>query len=58
MTFSDLLRVVPGSPPDLASIDTSSTPGFDGDRDAARDRLKDPQWPEPDEDLSGIVIPA
>lgn len=40
MTFSDLLRVAPGTTPDLAAIDAGATPGFDGDRDAARARLK------------------
>lgn len=40
MTFSDLLRVVPGTAPDLASIDPSGTPGFDGDKAAARERLR------------------
>ncbi len=41
MTFSDLLRVTPGSTPDLEAIDPDGTPGFDGDK----------------EDVSGIVIP-
>ena len=41
MTFSDLLRVAPGSTPDLAAIDAAATPGFDGDKDAARARLKE-----------------
>jgi PPK2 family polyphosphate:nucleotide phosphotransferase len=41
MTFSDLLRVEPGSTPDLAATDASATPAFDGDKDAARARLKE-----------------
>ena len=41
MTFSDLLRVTPGSTPELAAIDASATPGFEGDKDAARARLKE-----------------
>lgn len=40
MTFTDLLRVVPGTTPDLAAIDPRSTPGFDGDKTAARSQLK------------------
>ena len=40
-TISGLLRVAPGSTPDLASIDTAGTPGFEADKDAARDRLKE-----------------
>jgi PPK2 family polyphosphate:nucleotide phosphotransferase len=39
--FADLLRVQPGSTPDLAAIDPGGTPGFDGDKSAARDRLKE-----------------
>jgi len=39
MTFADLLRVRPGTRPDLDSIDPRGTPGFDGDKDAAGDRL-------------------
>jgi PPK2 family polyphosphate:nucleotide phosphotransferase len=39
MTFAGLLRVAPGTRPDLASIDPRSTPGFDGDKEASRDRL-------------------
>jgi hypothetical protein len=104
MTFGDLLRVAPGSTPDLEAIETDATPGFEGDKDAGRDRLKelraelsesqerlwaeskqswfvipadkkwyrdlavaeilaetaremDPQWPDAEEDVSGIVIP-
>jgi PPK2 family polyphosphate:nucleotide phosphotransferase len=41
MSLSDLLRVAPGSTPDLGAIDAGGTPGFDGDKDAARDRLKE-----------------
>ena len=41
MTFADLLLVAPGSTPDLAAIDAAATPGFEGDKDAARARLKD-----------------
>src|SRR6187402_2697840 len=37
----DLLRVKPGTPPSLAKIDPASTPGFDGDKAAAEDRLKE-----------------
>jgi len=39
--FGDLLRIKPGSALDLAAIDTSATPGFGGDKDAAGDRLKE-----------------
>ena len=39
MSFADLLRVAPGSRPDLAAIDPAGTPGFDGHKSAARDRL-------------------
>jgi PPK2 family polyphosphate:nucleotide phosphotransferase len=38
--FSDLLRVAPGSTPAIAAVDAGATPGFDGDKTAARDRLK------------------
>ena len=38
--FSDLLRVAPGSAPDLAAADTGATPGFEGDKTAAHERLK------------------
>jgi PPK2 family polyphosphate:nucleotide phosphotransferase len=41
MTFSDLLRVTPGSTPDLGAIDASATPGFEQDKEAARARLKE-----------------
>jgi PPK2 family polyphosphate:nucleotide phosphotransferase len=41
MTFSERLRVAPGTRPDLAAIDSSGTPGFDGDKGAARERLKE-----------------
>jgi PPK2 family polyphosphate:nucleotide phosphotransferase len=41
MSFSDLLRVTPGSKPDLDSIDSNGTPGFEGDKAAGRDRLKE-----------------
>jgi PPK2 family polyphosphate:nucleotide phosphotransferase len=40
MSYGDLLRVAPGSRPDLAAIDTHATPGFDGDKVASRARLK------------------
>ena len=38
--FADLLRVAPGAPLDLSAIDPRSTPGFDGDKAAARAELK------------------
>jgi PPK2 family polyphosphate:nucleotide phosphotransferase len=41
MSFADLLRVQPGSRPELASVDTRATPGFDGDKAAARARIKE-----------------
>jgi PPK2 family polyphosphate:nucleotide phosphotransferase len=41
MSFSDLLCVAPGSTPDLAAADTRATPGFEGDKAAARARLKE-----------------
>lgn len=41
MSFTDLLRVSPGSTPDLASIDPAGTPGFEGNKAAGRDRLKE-----------------
>jgi PPK2 family polyphosphate:nucleotide phosphotransferase len=41
MSFSEVLRVPPGSKPDLAAIDPGGTPGFDGDKPAARARLKE-----------------
>ena len=39
MSFADLLRVEPGTTPDLEAIDPRATPGFDGDKDAAEARL-------------------
>ena len=39
--FADLLRVAPGAAVDLAAIDPRSTPGFDADKAAAHDELKD-----------------
>jgi len=41
MSFTDLLRVAPGSTPDLAAMDPGGTPGFEGDKDGARARLKE-----------------
>ena len=41
MSFGDLLRVGPGTRPDLGSIDSRGTPGFEGDKAAARVRLKE-----------------
>ena len=41
MTFSDLLRVAPGSTPDLAATEAAATPGFDGDKDGAGARVKE-----------------
>jgi polyphosphate kinase 2 (PPK2 family) len=41
MSIADLLRVAPGSTPDLAAIDPGATPGFEGDKDAGRDRLNE-----------------
>jgi PPK2 family polyphosphate:nucleotide phosphotransferase len=41
MSIGDLLRVEPGSSPDLASIDTGGTPGFEGDKAAGRHRLEE-----------------
>ena len=41
MTYADLLRVAPGSAPELAAFDPAGSPGFDGDKAAARDRLKE-----------------
>ena len=38
-TFADGLRVAPGAAPDLSSIDPRSTPGFDGDKEAAAAEL-------------------
>lgn len=40
MSFATLLRVAPGTTPDLSAIDPASTPGFEGDKSAARARLK------------------
>jgi PPK2 family polyphosphate:nucleotide phosphotransferase len=39
VSVSDLLRVAPGTRPDLVAIDPRSTPGFDGDKAAAQARL-------------------
>ena len=41
MSFSDLLRVEPGTRPDLAAIDPRGTPGFDGDKAAAQARVEE-----------------
>ena len=41
MSFSDLLRVAPGSTPDLAAIDPSGTPGFERDKAGGLDRLQE-----------------
>jgi PPK2 family polyphosphate:nucleotide phosphotransferase len=41
VSIVDELRVPPGSTPDLAAIDPAGTPAFDGDKPAARDRLKE-----------------
>ena len=30
MSFADLLRVAPGTHPDLAAVDPAGTPGFEG----------------------------
>jgi PPK2 family polyphosphate:nucleotide phosphotransferase len=40
VTFADLLRVTPGTSPDLGAVDPRSTPGSDGDKDVAGARLK------------------
>jgi PPK2 family polyphosphate:nucleotide phosphotransferase len=40
-TLPDLLRVRPGTTVSLAEIDPGATPGFDGDKAAGRDRLKE-----------------
>lgn len=37
--FSDLLRVHPGEVPDLAAIDPGSTPGFEGGKKDAQERV-------------------
>ena len=39
LPIPDLLRVAPGTRPKLGTIDPGSTPGFDGDKAAAADRL-------------------
>jgi len=41
LAIPDLLRVTPGSRPDLDATDAGSTPGFEGDKDAAQVRLKE-----------------
>ncbi len=41
MSFADSLRVQPGTTPDLANIDAGATPGFVGDKEAARERIKE-----------------
>ena len=41
LSIPDLLRVAPGTRPKLGSIDPASTPGFDGDKAAAEDRLSE-----------------
>jgi PPK2 family polyphosphate:nucleotide phosphotransferase len=41
LVIPNLLRVTPGSRPDLEKIDAASTPGFDRDKEAARDRLEE-----------------
>lgn len=41
LAIPELLRVAPGTRPKLGALDAASTPGFDGDRDAARDRLEE-----------------
>ena len=41
MTFADLLRVRPGTRPDLAAIDPRSTPGFDGDKQHGEERIEE-----------------
>jgi PPK2 family polyphosphate:nucleotide phosphotransferase len=38
MTFSDLLRVTPGTTPDLSAIDPDGTPGFEGGKKEAKAR--------------------
>ena len=40
MSFADLLRVAPGTTPDLDAIDPDSTPGFEGGKGEAHERLK------------------
>lgn len=39
--FSDLLRVTPNGPVDLAAVDPRSTPGFGGDKRASRTELRE-----------------
>ena len=39
MSFSDLLRIAPGTRPDLAAIDPRGTPGFEGDKETAQARV-------------------
>jgi len=41
VTLSDLLRLAPGTRPELEAIDPAATPGFDGEKDTARDRLEE-----------------
>ena len=41
MSFGDLLRVAPGTRPNLTAIDPRSTPGFDAGKSAARARLQE-----------------
>lgn len=41
LPIPDLLRVAPGSRPDLEALDAGSTPGFEGDKEAAVARLKE-----------------
>jgi PPK2 family polyphosphate:nucleotide phosphotransferase len=41
LPIPDLLRVDPGTRPKLGTIDAASTPGFDGDKEAARARLEE-----------------
>jgi PPK2 family polyphosphate:nucleotide phosphotransferase len=41
MSIPELLRVAPDTTPDLATIDPSGTPGFDGDKEAAGARLEE-----------------
>jgi PPK2 family polyphosphate:nucleotide phosphotransferase len=65
VSFSDLLRVTPGTRPDLAAIDPRGTPGFDGDKaaaqarvDALRDELADFQerlWAEAGQSLLVVL---
>jgi PPK2 family polyphosphate:nucleotide phosphotransferase len=41
MSIAELLRVAPGSAPDLSSVDTRGTPGFEGDKEASLPRLEE-----------------